>query len=185
MMRFLTDGKMVRSLLMILRLTCRLIRLNRRSVTLHFFGRCTKPLSGWLLFTDQARVVRFRLKRLGKPHFTHAKTKTKQRNCLKTMMRLPFESLHFVDLLKLQEFAPRVAERFWERAKGEGRKEFESGHLAANITFPVGYMKGLWNIARYLGVRESFIDDWNPQGGIEVALIDMMAQKLVSMAVLA
>ena len=37
-------------------------------------------------------------------------------------------------------------------------------------------MKQVWNIARYLGVRESFIDDWQPNGGIEVALIDMMAQ---------
>ncbi len=37
-------------------------------------------------------------------------------------------------------------------------------------------MKGLWNIARYIGVRESFIDDWNPKGGIEVGLIDMLAQ---------
>ena len=69
-----------------------------------------------------------------------------------------------------------VAEWFWEAAKREGRKEFESGHLAANITFPVGYMKGLWNIARYLGVRESFINEWNPRGGIEVSFIDMMAQ---------
>lgn len=92
------------------------------------------------------------------------------------MMALPVESLNFVDLQELHSFAPRVAERFWERAKREGRKEFESGHLAANITFPVGYMKQLWNIARYIGVRESFIDDWNPKGGIEVALIDMMAQ---------
>lgn len=77
--------------------------------------------------------------------------------------------------MELQEQAPRAAE-FWERAKKEGRNEFESGHLAAHITFPVGYMKGLWNIARYLGVRESFIDDWNPVGGIEVSLIDMLAQ---------
>ena len=37
-------------------------------------------------------------------------------------------------------------------------------------------MKGLWNIARYLGVRESFINDWKPKGGIEIALIDMLAQ---------
>lgn len=64
----------------------------------------------------------------------------------------------------------------WEKLKREGRAEFESGHLAANISFPVGYMKQLWNIARYLGVRESFIADWKPKGGIEVAPIDMMAQ---------
>jgi hypothetical protein len=92
------------------------------------------------------------------------------------MMSLPLESLSFIDLAELRSFAPRVAERFWERAKQEGRKEFESGHLAANITFPVGYMKQLWNIARYIGVRESFLDDWKPNGGIEVALIDMLAQ---------
>lgn len=94
----------------------------------------------------------------------------------KTLMRLPLENLHFIDLLKLQSAAPRVAERFWESAKSEGRKEFESGHLAANISFPVGYMKQVWNIARYLGVRESFIDEWNPKGGIEVSLVDMLAQ---------
>jgi hypothetical protein len=95
---------------------------------------------------------------------------------LNMMMSVPLERLNFIDLLKLQKIAPRVAEQFWENAKLEGRKEFESGHLAANITFPVKYMKGLWNIARYLGVRESFIDDWDPKGGIEVAMIDMLAQ---------
>ena len=55
-------------------------------------------------------------------------------------MELPLESLNFVDLMELNSFDVRVAERFWERAKLEGRKEFESGHLAANITFPVGYI---------------------------------------------
>lgn len=93
-----------------------------------------------------------------------------------SLLGQPLESLNFVDLMELYSYAPRVAEWFWERTKLEGRAEFESGHLAANITFPVSYMKGLWNIARYLGVRESFIDDWQPQGGIEIALIDMMAQ---------
>jgi hypothetical protein len=92
------------------------------------------------------------------------------------LMSQPLESLNFSDLAKLQSYSPRSAEWFWENAKREGRKEFESGHLAANITFPEEYMKGLWNIARYLGVRESFIDDWQPQGGIEVAMIDMLAQ---------
>jgi hypothetical protein len=111
-----------------------------------------------------------------KEAFHSCKDEKEAKKLLNSMMRLPLDCLNFVDLLNLQEIAPRVAERFWERTKLEGRKEFESGHLAANITFPVGYMKGVWNIARYLGVRESFVDDWNPKGGIEVALIDMMAQ---------
>lgn len=92
------------------------------------------------------------------------------------LMRLPVEEWDFVDLLELYSFSPRAAEKSWESAKLEGRAEFESGHLAANITFPEGYMSALWNNARYLGVRESFIDEWQPQGGIEVALVDMLAQ---------
>jgi hypothetical protein len=107
----------------------------------------------------------------------HACTnKEEAKNRFHDLMRLPLQSLNFIDLDELYQFAPRVAERFWERAKREGCDEFESGHLAANITFPVGYMKEVWNIARYLGVRESFINDWCPKGGIEVALIDMLAQ---------
>lgn len=95
---------------------------------------------------------------------------------LEKLMCLPLENLNFVDLQELHSFAPRVAEKFWERAKKEGRAEFESGHLAANISFPTGYLKKLWNIARYLGVRESFIQDWHPKGGIELALVDVLAQ---------
>ncbi len=93
-----------------------------------------------------------------------------------TLMELPLESLNFLDLMELQYEAPRVAERFWERAKREGRKEFESGHLSANIAFPAAYMKQVWNIARFQGVRESFVDEWQPKGGIEISLIDMMSQ---------
>ncbi|MGI9036368.1 MAG: hypothetical protein ACR2GD_10065 [Pyrinomonadaceae bacterium] len=107
----------------------------------------------------------------------HACTNTEEaKKEFNMMLSLPIENLNFVDLMELHSLAPRVAERFWENAKREGRKEFESGHLAANINFPADYIKQLWNIARYLGVRESFIDDWNPQGGIEVAMIDMLAQ---------
>jgi hypothetical protein len=92
------------------------------------------------------------------------------------LLSLPLSDLNFVDLMSLSEAAPRTAEGFWELAKREGRKEFESGHLAANITFPVDYHKKLWNIAKYLGVRESFIDEWRPRGGIEVGLVDILAQ---------
>ncbi len=37
-------------------------------------------------------------------------------------------------------------------------------------------MKDVWNIARYLGVRESFIKEWQPTGGIEISLIDVLTQ---------
>jgi len=92
------------------------------------------------------------------------------------LMSLPFDCLNFVDLMELQALAPRVGEKFWEWVKAEGMKEFLSGHLSANINFPVGYQKELWNIAKYLGVRESFVDEWKPTGGIEISLIDMLTQ---------
>lgn len=111
-----------------------------------------------------------------KAAFHPCEDKEEAKKHFQEMMQLPLENLNFIDLQELQNLAPRVAERFWERAKREGSNEFISGHLGANITFPVGYMKQLWNIARYLGVRDSFIDEWNPKGGIEIALIDMMTQ---------
>lgn len=92
------------------------------------------------------------------------------------LMKIRVESINFIDIYQLHSFAPRVAERFWEYIKEEGRREFESGHLAANITFPTGYMKEVWNVARYIGVRDSFIEEWKPKGGIEISLIEMMAQ---------
>lgn len=125
-----------------------------------------KSPEGGCLSVEEARAKAF-----------HAcRNKDEGKKLLRSLLELPLESIGFADLMELHSEAPRVAEKFWENAKLEGRKEFESGHLSANIAFPVGYMKSLWNIARYQGVRESFIDEWNPVGGIELSLIDMLAQ---------
>ncbi len=123
------------------------------------------PIGG-ALSTDEARAKAFH-------GCTNEEEAKKQ---FDTLMGLPRESLNFADLMELQTIAPRVAEKFWEMTKVEGQKEFLSGHLGANISFPVGYMKEVWNVARYLGVRESFIAEWEPEGGIEISLIDMLTQ---------
>ncbi|HEV7701284.1 MAG TPA: hypothetical protein VGO43_13715 [Pyrinomonadaceae bacterium] len=125
-----------------------------------------RSAAGGSLSIEEARARAF--------HACTTKEEAKKR--FSSLMGLPVENLNFADLMELQGFAPKVAEHFWERTKLEGRKEFYSGHLGANISFPVGYMKQVWNIARYLGVRESFIDDWQPSGGIEMSLIDMLTQ---------
>lgn len=108
--------------------------------------------------------------------FHPAANKDEAKKLFSNLMSRSVDSLNFIDLMELQEQAPRAAEKFWERIKQEARAEFESGHLSANIAFPVGYMKQPWNIARYLAVRDSFIDEWNPRGGIELSMIDIMAQ---------
>ena len=125
-----------------------------------------KSSEGGLLSTEEARAKAF--------HDCDNQKEAKERFC--HLARTPMENLSFGALDELHDLAPRVAERLWETVKKEGRKEFTSGHLAANANFPVGFMKQFWNIARYLGVRESFIEDWQPKGGIEIALIDMLAQ---------
>ncbi len=93
-----------------------------------------------------------------------------------SLMSLPLEIIGFADIGELRAIAPRTAEAFWEWMKQEGRDQFESGHLASNSMLPVKYMRSAWTTACYLGLRESLADEWQPRGGIELSLIDMMAQ---------
>ena len=110
-------------------------------------------------------------------HAYHACTNGEQAlDALNELLRTSVDDLSFVELMELHEYSPRVAEGFWELVKGEGREEFESGHMASNAAFPLDHEKKLWNIAKYLGMRESFVDEWNPVGGIELSLIDVLAQ---------
>ena len=138
----------------------------------HFQHTCIKQFAyyrseeGGALTAPEARDLAFR-------------KSTTEEEALKELNRLlsyPIDDLDFVDLLELHNTAPRSAEQFWEMTKLEGREEFEGGHLAAHISFPVDYQKKMWNIAKYLGLRESFIDEYNPRGGIEISMIDMLAQ---------
>jgi hypothetical protein len=88
----------------------------------------------------------------------------------------PLDNISFVDMLPLMTIAPSIAESFWDEMKFEALMEFESGHLAGKALMPVGYMRTAWNLACYLGLRASLKDEWQPRGGIELSLIDMMAQ---------
>ena len=92
------------------------------------------------------------------------------------MMSLPLDCLDFVDLAEMWPVAPNLAEEIWERLKYEAGDKFESGHMATEAMYPATYMRTAWNVASYLGLRESFIAEWQPRGGIELSLIDMLAQ---------
>ncbi|MCG3143387.1 MAG: hypothetical protein HONDAALG_00735 [Gammaproteobacteria bacterium] len=86
------------------------------------------------------------------------------------------EMVSWYSLERLHARAPKVAKKIWELVKEEARKEFESGHRAAEVFEPVHWLRDTWRRAKYLGLRESFIDQWKPQGGIELALIDQLTQ---------
>ncbi len=92
------------------------------------------------------------------------------------MMSYPLDCLDFVDLAEMWPVAPRMAEGIWEKLKIEAGDRFESGHLATEAVCPEHYMRTAWSVASYLGLRESFIAEWGPRGGIELSLIDILAQ---------
>jgi hypothetical protein len=92
------------------------------------------------------------------------------------MMSVPLDRIDFVDMAEMWSVAPQLAEEIWEGLKSEAGDKFESGHQATEAMYPVQHMRTAWNVASYLGLRESFIAEWQPRGGIELSLIDMLAQ---------
>jgi hypothetical protein len=97
------------------------------------------------------------------------------------LMTKPVDSISFGDLDELNSFSRSMAENVWELIKREARNEFESGHLAGNVFEPVNNLKDEWIRARYLGLRESFSAEYQPQGGIELSMIDAMAQAFLQL----
>lgn len=92
------------------------------------------------------------------------------------LMRKPTDQIGFRHLAELQDNCPVLAQNLWEMIKREAAQEFESGHLAADALEPADYMTDAWNRASYIGIRESFIEEWQPKGGIEMSMIDAIAQ---------
>jgi hypothetical protein len=59
----------------------------------------------------------------------------------------------------------------WGRVREAADDELESGKRAAGVT---GSRKEPYALAQFLAIRDSFADQWQPNGGIEAAMIDMM-----------
>jgi hypothetical protein len=95
------------------------------------------------------------------------------------LMARPVSDIRFIDLAKMWNINPSFSEYLWEGIKNNARDEFESGHLAANNTLPGLDLRRAWRVASYLGLRESFAAEWKPQGGIQLGLIDMLAQSFL------
>ncbi|HVG29295.1 MAG TPA: hypothetical protein VM864_06190 [Pyrinomonadaceae bacterium] len=86
------------------------------------------------------------------------------------------EVTDFDDLHKMWMHSPEDAEFVWQQMKIEAQREFMTGHLAATVFEPVDWMRSAWKRAKFLGVRDTFIDEYEPEGGVEIALVDTMAQ---------
>jgi hypothetical protein len=115
---------------------------------------------------DEARALAYR----------ECKDRDEAKRIFDRMMAHPVDKLSFRDLYQMWPSDPTLAENIWEMIKQEASDNFESGHFATDAVFPAPDMRTAWNLATYLGIRESFVAEWQPRGGIELSLIDMLAQ---------
>ncbi|MCA1600377.1 MAG: hypothetical protein LC776_01595 [Acidobacteria bacterium] len=80
------------------------------------------------------------------------------------------EKVDWEHLAAVAEVNTDDALKLWARVREAADDELESGMRGAKVmghTTPYG-------LAQYLAIRDSFADQWQPQGGIEAAMIDMM-----------
>ena len=88
------------------------------------------------------------------------------------LRKTPLDQVGWWSLNDLMEHNPDLVRDKWAEIKQAARDELDSGARAA-ITLD---SNGPWDRARFLAIRQSFIDEWQPRGGVELALIDQMAQ---------
>jgi hypothetical protein len=69
---------------------------------------------------------------------------------------------------------PEAATRRWDEIKGAAMDELRSGHRAAKAVQEG--LDGPWQLAQFLAIRSSLIEEWQPRGGTELLLIDTLAQ---------
>jgi hypothetical protein len=78
---------------------------------------------------------------------------------------------------RLQALSAKDAElgiQVWQHLKRRALDELESGHRAAQ---PLEWQGDPWDRARFLALIQAFTAEWQPRGGIEATLIDMLAQQ--------
>jgi hypothetical protein len=88
-------------------------------------------------------------------------------------MSEPADHVSWFTLSSLIEAEPEAGWAVWERIKAEASEQLESGHRAAQA---LDWDDSPWGRAQFLAIRQAFIDEWQPRGGIELTLIDQMAQ---------
>jgi hypothetical protein len=92
------------------------------------------------------------------------------------ILRRPVTNITWSSIDALFRRSPEAAKEVWDLIKKEARNEFESGHRAAQVFERAPWHRDVWSRAKYLGIRDSFIEQWQPRGGIELAMIDMLTQ---------
>jgi hypothetical protein len=119
----------------------------------------------------------------GKMSFEDARAAASRKHDEKEAVRLmeglpgtPTESVSFRQLSGLRRASREEAERCRAAVDEEAQREFATGHFAAELFDSVPSPRSLYRRAEFLAVRDTFIAEYKPEGGIEFALTDMLAQ---------
>ncbi len=109
---------------------------------------------------------------------THAEADAKARDVgdgawVERYLTDPPDQIDWWGLSTLVERDPDKGYAAWERVKQEARRELASGHRAARA---LEWNGTPWERARFLALREAFITEWRPRGGLEATLVDTLAQ---------
>ena len=81
------------------------------------------------------------------------------------------EKVSWTHLAAVAEVDVNDSLKIWARIREAADDELESGRRAAQVA---GSRSEPYAIAQFLAIRDSFADQWQPNGGIESAMIDMM-----------
>jgi hypothetical protein len=101
------------------------------------------------------------------------KARTPRERALELVRSDPPEQMTWWRLSTVMEHDPAAALDAWKRITTAARQEWRSGHRTAQV-LEQGHKP--WDRARFLVLREAFRDDWHPRGGVEAALIDLLAE---------
>ncbi len=85
----------------------------------------------------------------------------------------PAGQISWRGLGQLIEQDPAQGEAVWQRIKAEAREHLASGHRAAAALEHEGTPSSR---AAFLAIRDSFREEWQPRGGMEDVLVDVLAQ---------
>lgn len=81
------------------------------------------------------------------------------------------EKVNWGHIAAVGEHSMTDALSLWTRVREAADDELESGRRAATVA---GNNTEAYALAQFLAIRDAFADQWQPQGGIESAMIDML-----------
>lgn len=91
------------------------------------------------------------------------------------IMSLPAERVHYMDMVKLQAKDPALAAQRWQSVRQRAKEFIRNGENQAHALSPSDE-ESVWQLAKFMAVRESLAEGCEPRNGIEAELLNQMAQ---------